>query len=350
MKNRLLANVDALARSAQQLVAPGKGILAADESEGTIRKRLSSIGVESTLENRRAYRELLFTAPEIEEAISGVILFDETIHQTAEDGRPFPQLLRERNILPGIKVDEGKIDLPGFPGEKITEGLDGLADRLIHYRELGAVFAKWRAVYTIDDHMPSRTCIHANAHALGRYAALCQAAGLVPIVEPEVLMDGDHTIEQCEFVTGAVLQRVFSELLAQGVIFEGILLKPNMVLPGEDSNQAVSPEQVAEATLRCFRRVVPAAVPGIVFLSGGQGPQEATERLNAMNRDGDLHGVRPWELSFSFGRALQQPVLKAWQGKQENVARAQQLFYHRARCNSLARHGEYRLEMEKEVN
>jgi fructose-bisphosphate aldolase class I len=278
----------------------------------------------------------------MEEAISGVILFDETIHQTAEDGRPFPELLRKRNILPGIKVDKGKIDLPVFFGEKITEGLDGLADRLAHYRELGAVFAKWRAVFTIADYLPTRTCIHANAHALARYAALCQAAGLVPIVEPEVLMDGAHDIDRCEVVTGAVLQAVFAELLAQGVSYEGMLLKPNMVLPGKDSEQSVTPEQVAEATLRCFRRVVPAAVPGIVFLSGGQGPQEATERLNALNS----MGRQPWELSFSFGRALQEPVLQAWQGQAENVAKAQQLFYHRARCNNAARYGQYSSQME----
>lgn len=347
MKNkRQHHHIKSLAQTAQQLVAPGKGILAADESDQTIQKRLNSIGVESTEENRRAYRELLFTTYQIEEAISGVILFDETIHQQAADGRPFPQLLAEKNILPGIKVDKGKIDLPGFPGEKITEGLDGLADRLARYRELGAVFAKWRAVYTIGDYLPTRTAIYANAHALARYAALCQAAGLVPIVEPEVLMDGAHTIEQCEVVTGAVLQAVFSELLAQAVAFEGILLKPNMVLPGKDADQTVTPEQVAEATLRCFRQVVPAAVPGIVFLSGGQSAQEATARLNAMNQQAS---IRPWELSFSFGRALQAPVLEAWQGKSENVAAAQQAFYHRARCNKAARQGEYSSQMEEMV-
>ncbi len=342
MKDKLLKNREELSRIAQALVAEGKGILAADESTGTIKKRLNSIGVESTTENRRAYRELLFTTINVEEAISGVILFDETIHQKAEDGRPFPQLLQEKGILPGIKVDKGKIDLPGFTGEKVTEGLDGLADRLLHYRELGAVFAKWRAVFTIDDYLPTRTGIHVNAHALARYAALCQAAGLVPIVEPEVLMDGDHDIDRCEVVTGAVLQAVFAELLTQGVIYEGMLLKPNMVLPGQDSEQSVSPEEVAEATLRCFRRVVPAAVPGIVFLSGGQGPQEATARLNAMNR----RGRQPWELSFSFGRALQEPVLQAWQGKAENAAQAQRLFYHRARCNSAARYGTYSSQLE----
>lgn len=342
MRNKLLDNAEALALTAQALVAPGKGILAADESSGTIKKRLNSINVESTEENRRAYRELLFTTLKMEEAISGVILFDETIHQSTEDGRPFSKLLRDKNVLPGIKVDKGKIDLPGFPGEMVTEGLDGLADRLAHYGELGAVFAKWRAVYTIGEQLPTHTGIHVNAHALARYAALCQAAGLVPIVEPEVLMDGAHDIDKCEMVTGAVLQAVFAELMAQGVIYEGMLLKPNMVLPGKDSEQTVSPEQVANATLRCFRRTVPAAVPGIVFLSGGQGPEEATERLNAMNTQGD----QPWELSFSYGRALQQPVLQAWQGREENVAEAQRLFYHRAKCNGAARRGEYSSQME----
>lgn len=342
MRNKLLENVKDLSQTAQTLVTAGKGILAADESEGTIKKRLNGVDVNSTEENRRTYRELLFTTPNVEEAISGVILFDETIHQSAKDGRPFPQLLQDKGIIPGIKVDKGKIDLPGFEGEMVTEGLDGLADRLVHYRELGAKFAKWRAVYTISDHLPTRTCISANAHALARYAALCQDNGLVPIVEPEVLMDGSHDIDRCEVVTGAVLQEVFAELLAQGVIYEGMLLKPNMVLPGKDSGQYVAPEQVADATLRCFRRTVPAAVPGIVFLSGGQGPQEATERLNAMNN----YGHQPWELSFSFGRALQEPVLEAWRGQEENLAKAQQLFYHRAKCNGAARYGDYSPDME----
>lgn len=342
MKNKLVNNAAELEQTAQALVAAGKGILAADESDETIQKRLSSIDVESTTENRRAYRELLFTTPNMEEAISGVILFDETIHQSAKDGRPFPQLLQERGVMPGIKVDKGTVDLPGFPGEKVTEGLDGLANRLAHYRALGATFAKWRAVLTIGEYWPTRTAIHVNAHALARYAALCQSQGLVPIVEPEVLMNGDHDIEQCEVVTGAVLQAVFSELLAQGVSYEGMLLKPNMVLPGEDSSQEVTPEEVAAATLRCFRRTVPAAVPGIVFLSGGQSPQEATERLSAMNS----RGPQPWELSFSYGRALQEPVLQGWGGKLENVTEAQRLFYHRAQCNSAARYGEYNPHME----
>lgn len=343
MKNKLLHDGEALALVAQALVIDGKGILAADESDGTIKKRLTGIQVESTEENRRTYRELLFTTPQIEETISGVILYDETIHQATKEGRPFPEYLHQRNILPGIKVDTGTIDLPGFPGEKVTEGLDGLADRLAHYHDLGAVFAKWRAVFTIGEHLPTYTGIHVNAHALARYAALCQAAEIVPIVEPEVLMHGSHSMERCEVVTGAVLQAVFAELLAQGVRFEGMLLKPNMVLPGEDSEETVTPQQVAEATLRCFRRVVPAAVPGIVFLSGGQSPEEATERLSAMNSSGS----HPWQLSFSYGRALQQPVLQAWQGKAENWSEAQRVFYHRARCNSAARYGSYSPEMEQ---
>lgn len=343
MKNKMTSNTAELALTAQALVAPGKGILAADESEGTIKKRFTSIGVSSTEENRRAYRELLFTTLNMAEAISGVILYDETIHQEDAEGRPFPQLLQQKGIIPGIKVDQGKIDLPGFDGETVTEGLDGLGQRLDHYRELGAKFAKWRAVFTIGDHLPTRTGIQVNAHALARYAALCQAHGIVPIVEPEVLMDGEHDMAQCELVTGAVLQAVFAELLAQGVSYEGMLLKPNMVLPGKDSGQTVSPEEVAEATLRCFRRTVPAAVPGIVFLSGGQSAEEATVRLNAMNA---LDESPPWALSFSYGRALQQPVLQAWQGKQGNIPEAQRLFYHRAKCNSAARSGTYSPQME----
>lgn len=343
MKNKMTSNTAELALTARALVAPGKGILAADESEGTIKKRFTSIGVSSTEENRRAYRELLFTTLNMAEAISGVILYDETIHQEDAEGRPFPQLLQQKGIIPGIKVDQGKIDLPGFDGETVTEGLDGLGQRLDHYRELGAKFAKWRAVFTIGDHLPTRTGIQVNAHALARYAALCQAHGIVPIVEPEVLMDGEHDMAQCELVTGAVLQAVFAELLAQGVSYEGMLLKPNMVLPGKDSGQTVSPEEVAEATLRCFRRTVPAAVPGIVFLSGGQSAEEATVRLNAMNA---LDESPPWALSFSYGRALQQPVLQAWQGKQGNIPEAQRLFYHRAKCNSAARSGTYSPQME----
>ena len=342
MQSKGFNDMSNLIATANKLVASGKGILAADESTGTIQKRLNTVGVESTENNRRDYRQLLFTTLGMEETVSGVILFDETIHQSTEEGRPFTHLLQGKGVIPGIKVDKGKIDLPGFPGEKITEGLDGLADRLFHYRELGARFAKWRAVYSINDYSPTHTGIHVNAHALARYAALCQAVGLVPIVEPEVLMNGAHDIDRCEVVTGAVLHEVFSQLLAQGVTFEGMLLKPNMVLPGKDSEQTVEPQQVAEATLRCFRRVVPAAVPGVVFLSGGQSPIEATERLNAMNKIGE----QPWQLSFSYGRALQEPVLKAWQGDPKNTEKAQRSFYHRLKCNSAARRGEYSPKME----
>lgn len=331
-----------LEQIANQMVAPGKGILAADESSGTIKKRLNGIHVESTEDNRRAYRGLLFTTPGVEEYISGVILFDETIRQKTDQGIPFPEHLHNRGILPGIKVDEGKIDLPGFPGEKITEGLDGLKDRLEEYREFGAVFTKWRAVFPISDRTPTRYGIRANANALARYAALSQEVGFVPIVEPEVLMDGDHDIRRCEAVTTEVLHQVYDALHEAQIYLEGSLLKPNIVLPGEDSPQQVSPEEVAQATIRTLRRTVPTAVPGIVFLSGGQSAEDATKRLNAMNAMGD----HPWELSFSYGRALQGPVLEAWMGKQENVSEAQKNFFHRARMNSLARYGTYTQEEE----
>ncbi|HBY95454.1 MAG: fructose-bisphosphate aldolase class I [Ardenticatenaceae bacterium] len=327
---------------AQALVARGKGILAADESTGTIKKRLASINVESTEETRRTYRELLFITPGMEEFISGVILFDETIRQATREGTPFTEVLRQKGVIPGIKVDKGAKELAGFPGEKITEGLDGLRERLAEYRDLGARFAKWRAVITIGPGIPTRTCIDANAHALARYAALCQEQGLVPIVEPEVLMDGNHSIERCQEVTEATLERVFSELMAHRVRLEGILLKPNMVLSGKEASRQAGVEEVAERTVRSFRRVVPAAVPGIVFLSGGQSAELATEHLNAMN----ALGKQPWELSFSYGRALQEPTLKAWRGEAANAPEAQRLFYHRARCNGAARSGSYSREME----
>ncbi|MDP8236762.1 MAG: class I fructose-bisphosphate aldolase [Candidatus Erginobacter occultus] len=334
---------DAAAATANQLVAEGKGILAADESSPTIKKRFDSIDVESTEENRRDYRELLFSAPGIEEFISGVILFDETIRQKSDDGTPLPELLNRRGIIPGIKVDQGKIDLTYFPGEKITEGLDGLGERLEEYRILGARFTKWRAVITIiGETIPSRACIEANAAALARYAALSQEAGLTPIVEPEVLMDGKHTIERCEEVTLAALDAVFSRLREHRVSLEGILLKPNMVLPGKDCPQQIGPEGVAAATIRTFRAVVPAAVGGIVFLSGGQSPEEATANLDALNRA----GPQPWELSFSFGRALQQPVLAAWKGEAGNAEAAQEALCRRAELNSLARRGDYNRDME----
>ena len=332
-----------LAAAARALVAEGKGILAADESTGTITRRLDSIGVASTPETRRAYRETLFTTPGVEPYISGVILYDETIRQQSSDGTPFPELLAGRGIMPGIKVDTGTSDLAGFPGEKITEGLDGLGKRLDEYREVGARFAKWRAVITIGPGCPTAYGIAANAHALARYAALSQQAGLVPIVEPEVLMDGDHSLERCAEVTLATLQRVFNELREHRVQLEGILLKPNMVLSGKGSPEQAGVEEVATATLDCFRQTIPAAVPGIVFLSGGQSAVQATEHLNAMNQRGD----HPWELSFSYGRALQGPVLEAWQGQASNVPAAQKFFHQRARCNSAARFGKYDQDMER---
>ncbi|MGE3535938.1 MAG: class I fructose-bisphosphate aldolase [Candidatus Tectimicrobiota bacterium] len=332
----------ALASVARDLVAEGKGILAADESSGTIKRRLDSINVPSTEENRRAYRELLFTTPGVEEFISGIILYDETLRQKAQDGALFPELLTRRGIIPGIKVDKGTVGLPGFPGETITEGLDGLRSRLTEYRDLGARFAKWRAVITIGAGLPSPWCIEANAHALARYAALAQDAGLVPIVEPEVLMDGDHTLERCAEVTTATLQQVFAQLQAHRVALEGILLKPNMVIAGKDCAKQASADEVAEATVTCFRRTVPAAVPGIVFLSGGQSAKQATENLNAMNAMGE----HPWVLSFSYGRALQGPVLESWQGKATNASVAQHHFYQRAKLNGAARYGKYTREME----
>ncbi len=334
-----------LQETARAIVAEGKGILAADESDSTIKKRFDSIGVESTEENRRAYRDLLFTTEGVEEYISGVILFDETIRQKSADGTPFPELLASKGIIPGIKVDKGAKPLALAEGETITEGLDGLRDRLAEYRELGARFAKWRAVISIGKSIPSEYCIWTNAHALARYAALSEEAGLVPIVEPEVLMDGDHTIERSFEVTSRTLHAVFTELRDQRVQPEGMLLKPNMVLSGYDCPEQASDEQVAHETLRCFRRHVPAAVPGIVFLSGGQSDEQATARLNAMN----AIGPHPWQLSFSYGRALQAPALKAWGGKPENVEAAQRAYYHRAKMNSAARTGMYAPEMEKEA-
>jgi fructose-bisphosphate aldolase class I len=331
-----------LETTAQALVAEGKGILAADESDGTIKKRFDSIDVESTEDNRRAYRELLFTTGAVEEYISGVILFDETIRQSASDGTPFPMLLESRGIIPGIKVDTGAKPLANAEGETVTEGLDGLRERLTEYRELGAKFTKWRATYSIGDGIPSEYCVWVNAHALARYAALSQEAGLVPIVEPEVLMDGGHTIERSFEVTSRVQHAVFIELRDQRVEPEGMLLKPNMVLPGYESGHEGSHDEVAEWTLKCLRRHVPAAVPGIVFLSGGQSDEDATANLNAMNAS----GPHPWQLSFSYGRALQAPALKAWEGREERVEAAQQAFYRRAKFNGAARSGAYAPEME----
>jgi fructose-bisphosphate aldolase class I len=334
-----------LEKIARAMVAPHKGILAADESSPTIKKRFDSIRVESTEENRRAYRELLFTTPRAEQFVSGVILYDETIRQKASDGTPFPRLLESRGILPGIKVDKGTKALAGAPDEKITEGLDGLRERLAEYRALGARFAKWRAVIAIGDEIPSDPCIDANAHALARYAALCVEGGLVPIVEPEVLMDGPHTIERCAEVTERTLRRVYAELYAQRVPLEQTILKPNMVLSGTECSRQAGVREVAEQTLRCLRASVPAAVPGIVFLSGGQSDEDATAHLNEMNRIGGA----PWELSFSYGRALQAAPLKAWAGRPENRDAAQRAFYHRARCNGAARTGSYTPEMERQA-
>ena len=328
--------------TARALVAEGKGILAADESDGTIKKRFDSIGAESTEDNRRAYRELLFATSGAEDYISGVILFDETIRQSAVDGTPFPKLLESKGIIPGIKVDKGAKPLALSKDETITEGLDGLRDRLNEYRELGARFAKWRATYSIASDKPSEYCVWTNAHALARYAALCQEAGLVPIVEPEVLQDGTHTLEESRKATGRVLQAVYTELHDQRLDYRGTLLKPNMVLSGYDATDRAGVQEVAEATLECFYKHVPAAVPGIVFLSGGQSDEDATAHLNAMN----ALGPHPWELSFSYGRALQAPALKAWGGKPENVEAAQRAYYHRAKMNGAARTGMYAPEME----
>ncbi len=327
---------------ARTLVAEGKGILAADESDGTIKKRFDSIGVESTEDNRRAYRELLFTTPGAEEFISGVILYDETIRQSASDGTPFPRLLESRGIVPGIKVDKGAKPLAGAEGETVTEGLDGLRERLEEYYELGARFTKWRAVLSIGPEIPSDYCIWTNAHALARYAALSQEAGLVPIVEPEVLMDGDHTIDTSYHVTIRTQQAVFTELFDQRVDREGMLLKPNMVLSGYDCAEQADDDQVAELTIKCLENAVPAAVPGIVFLSGGQSDEDATRRLNAMNS----REPHPWELSFSYGRALQAPALKAWVGDTSKVEDAQKAFSRRAKFNGAARSGSYAPEWE----
>jgi fructose-bisphosphate aldolase class I len=332
-----------LEETARALVAPGKGILAADESDGTIKKRFDSIGIESTEDNRRAYRDMLFTTAGAADHISGVILFDETIRQPALDGTPFPKLLEQQGVIPGIKVDKGAKDLAHAPGEKITEGLDGLRERLAEYVGLGARFTKWRAVITIGDGIPSEYCLWANAHALARYAALSQEAGLVPIVEPEVLMDGGHSIETSFDVTSRTLHAVFTELRDQRVHFEQMLLKPNMVLSGYDASGRAGVQEVAEQTVRCFRRHVPAAVPGIVFLSGGQTDEDATAHLNAMN----AMGPHPWELSFSYGRALQAPSLKAWAGDEANLAAGQAAYLHRAKMNGLARSGSYSPDLEK---
>ncbi len=337
-------NADELRGIARALVTDGKGILAADESSGTMGTRLEQVNVESTEETRRAYRQMLITTPGMDRFISGVILYDETIRQDAADGTPFTEVLRRQGMVPGIKVDTGAKPLAGSPSEKVTEGLDGLRERLADYRELGARFAKWRAVITIADDLPSRRCIEANAHALARYAALCQEGGLVPVVEPEVVMDGGHSIERCYEVTAETLHRVFHELSEQRVEPEHMLLKPNMVLSGKDCPRQAGVEEVAEATVRCMRATVPAAVPGVVFLSGGQSDELASAHLNAING----LGPQPWELSFSYGRALIAAALETWRGDEGNVDAAQRVFAHRASCNGAARCGTYSVDMEKQ--
>jgi fructose-bisphosphate aldolase class I len=336
-------NTAELAATAHALVAKHRGLLAADESTSTIAKRFATIKLESTEENRRMYREMLFTAPGASENISGVILYDETLRQKTRDGVPFPTYLAQKNMIPGIKVDAGAKPLAGFPGETITEGLDGLRERLAEYYQLGARFAKWRAVIDIGAGIPSLYAIDANAEALARYAGLCQEASIVPIVEPEVLMDGGHTLTRCEEVTNVVLDRIFSHLFAARVYLEGMILKPNMVIAGKKCAQRASPEQVAEATVRTLKRQVPAAVPGIAFLSGGQSPTEATLHLSLMNAGGAL----PWALTFSYGRALQEYALSAWGGKPTAFTAGQQALAVRAKMNSLAAGGTYKPSMEK---
>ncbi len=335
-------NTVELSATAHALVANSRGILAADESTSTIKKRFDTIKLESTEENRRLYREMLFTAPGADEYISGVIMYDETLRQKTKEGVPFPAYLTQHGMVPGIKVDTGAKPLTGFPGETITEGLDGLRERLAEYYKLGARFAKWRAVIDIGSGIPTGYAIDANAHALARYAALCQEAGIVPIVEPEVLMDGAHTIERCEEVTNVVLERVFAQLFAARIFLEGIVLKPNMVVAGKKSPQKASPQQVAEATVRTLKRHVPTAVPGIAFLSGGQGPVEATEHLGLMNAAGPL----PWALTFSYGRALQENALSAWAGQSSGYSGGQKALFIRAKLNGLAAAGTYKGSME----
>jgi len=339
-------NLDELSKVAQAMVAPGRGLLAADESTGTIKKRFDAIGVENTEDNRRDYRELMFRTTEaMKNNISGVILYDETIWQKAKDGTPLVEIIKKAGALPGIKVDEGTKPLPFSNGELITVGLDKLADRLTKYYEQGARFAKWRAVIDIGKGIPTANCIKANAHALARYAALCQNAQIVPIVEPEVLMDGDHDIDRCFGVTERVLHATFNELYEAHVQLEGIVLKPNMVIPGKKSGKRASVEEVAEKTITVLKLCVPAAVPGIAFLSGGQSDEEATAHLDAMNKIGNL----PWNLTFSYGRALQAAPQKAWSGKAENVAAAQRAFVHRARMNGLAALGQWKADLEKKA-
>ena len=338
-------SVQQLMDTAQRLVAGDKGLLAMDESNPTCNKRFARLGIPQTEEFRRAYRELIVTTPSLGECISGAILYDETIRQQKKDGTPFAKALANAGIIPGIKVDAGARDMAGHPGEKITEGLDGLHEHLAEYFQMGARFAKWRAVIAIGEDIPSRGCVVANAHALARYAALCQEAGLVPIVEPEVLMEGGHTLERCREVTEEVLRIVFNQLTSQRVKLEGMILKPNMVLPGLACPKQESVDEVADTTVKCLLRTVPAAVPGVAFLSGGQPSELASARLNAMNLR--FKSRLPWALTFSFSRAIQQPALEIWRGEEANVSEAQQALLHRAECNRAARRGEYTAAMEE---
>jgi len=338
-------NTQELSDTARALIAGDKGLLAMDESNPTCNKRFAKLGIPQTVEARRAYRELIVATPGLGECINGAILYDETIRQQKTDGTPFVKVLIEAGIIPGIKVDTGAKNLACHPGEKVTEGLDGLRDRLAEYSQMGARFAKWRAVIVIGDGIPSQGCIEANAHALARYAALCQEAGLAPIVEPEVLMDGDHSMERCFEVTEEVLRTVFHQLYTQRVMLEGMILKPNMVLPGLTCPRQEPVEEVADATVKCLLRAAPAAVPGIAFLSGGQSAELASARLNAMNAR--FRSRAPWALAFSFSRALQQPALEIWKGQEAHVSAAQQALYHRAQCNRAARRGEYSAAMER---
>ena len=338
-------NIQKLIDTAQAMVADNKGLLAMDESYPTCNKRFAKLGIPETAELRRDYREMIVTTSGLNESISGAILFDETIHQQLKDGTSFVQLLTDNGIIPGIKVDGGTVAMAGHPGEKMTEGLDNLRDRLTEYAKMGLRFAKWRAVITIGKGIPTQACIEANAQVLARYATLCQEEGIVQIVEPEVLMDGEHTMERCFEVTEHVLHTVFNQLYIQGVLLEGMILKPNMIVPGLACSKQESVDEVADATVKCLLRTVPAAVPGIAFLSGGQSSELASARLNAMNVR--FKNKLPWELSFSFGRAIQQPALSIWHGKETNLPAAQKALYHRAVCNRAARKGEYNIETER---
>lgn len=336
-----------LRTTAKAMVAPGKGILAMDESNRTCNKRFAAVGIPTTEEMRRAYRELILTTPSLNDYINGAILYDETIRQSTKDAVPFTEVMKNEGIIIGIKVDTGAKDLAQFPGEKVTEGLDGLRERIAQYYQMGARFAKWRAVITIGDGIPTRTCLVANAHALARYAALCQEGGLVPIVEPEVLINGDHTLERCYEVTDATLHEVFDQLQQHRVEYDQMILKPSMVISGKECPQQASPQEVAEATVKCLRRNVPAAVAGIAFLSGGQTPEQAAQHLNLMNSE-PLKSMCPWPVTFSYARAIQQPALETWKGEASNVETAQKRLYHRAKCNGAASQGQYSPEMEKE--